>query len=97
MAEILREGFLVQNAYDEVDTYCPADKQIALLKLFTDFYSQVAPIVRQGVPIEQIRNLDVIKEFMRLKERAGNEPINETRIAMRAEISDLATEYEVAI
>jgi V/A-type H+-transporting ATPase subunit A len=96
MAEILREGFLVQNAYDEVDTYCPADKQIALLKLFTDFYSQVAPIVRQGIPIEQIRNLDVIKEFMRLKERAGNEPINETRIAMRGEISDLATEYEVA-
>jgi V/A-type H+-transporting ATPase subunit A len=97
MAEILREGFLIQNAFDEVDTYCPAEKQIALLKLFIDFNRQVSPLVRQGIPIEQVRDLDVVKEFMRLKEREGMEPIQETRVSMGSEIKELAERYEVII
>jgi V/A-type H+-transporting ATPase subunit A len=95
MAEIFREGFLIQNAFDEVDTYCPAEKQVALLKLFIEFYEKVSPIVRQGIPIEQVRDLDVIKDFMRLKEREGTEPIEDARINMRSDIEVLAQKYEV--
>jgi V/A-type H+-transporting ATPase subunit A len=95
MAEIFREGFLIQNAFDEVDTYCPAEKQVALLKLFLEFYEKVSPIVRQGIPIEQIRDLDVIKDFMRLKEREGTEPIEDARVNMRSDIEVLAKKYEV--
>ncbi len=95
MAEIFREGFLIQNAFDEVDTYCPAEKQVEMLKLFIEFYEKVSPIVRQGIPIEQIRDLDVIKDFMRLKEREGTEPIEETRLNMRSDIETLAQKYEV--
>ncbi|MFP3952026.1 MAG: V-type ATP synthase subunit A [Candidatus Bathyarchaeia archaeon] len=95
LAEILKEAFLIQNAFDEVDTYCPAEKQLSLLKLFIDFYGQVEPLVRQGIPIEQIRDMDVLEEFMRLKEREGTEPIQEARITMKANIDELAREYEV--
>jgi V/A-type H+-transporting ATPase subunit A len=95
IAELYREGFLIQNAFDEVDTYCPAEKQVALLKLFINFYEKASPLVRQGIPIEQIRELDVVKEFMRLKEREGTEPIDEVRIRMRSDIEALAQQYEV--
>jgi V/A-type H+-transporting ATPase subunit A len=94
-AEMLREGFLVQSAFHDVDRYCPPDKQVSLLKLFTDFYNTVRPLIEQGVPIDQVRELNVIREIMRLKEYEGTEPIEEARTLMMSEINELATEYEV--
>ncbi len=37
VAELLREGFLVQAAYHEVDTYCDAEKQTKLLRIIVEF------------------------------------------------------------
>ena len=95
MAEMLREGFLVQNAFHEVDTYCEAEKQAALLKVLIDFYNEVEPLIRQGVPIERIREMGVVTELLRLKERAGTGPIEEARGMMKEQANEVAEEYEV--
>lgn len=96
MAEMLREGFLVQSAFHEVDRYCSPEKQAALLEIYVDFYDVVSPLVRKGIPIEQIRDLDVLREMMRLKERQGLEPIKEARVQMKNDADELAIRYEVA-
>ncbi len=93
-AEMLREGFLVQSAFHEVDTYCLPDKQVKLLRLFTDFYNQVRPLIESGIPIDQVRELDVIREIMRLKERKGTEPIDQARETMNNQIRALQAQYE---
>jgi V/A-type H+-transporting ATPase subunit A len=95
LAEMLREGFLVQSAFHEVDTYCEAEKQTALLKVLIEFYNKVDPLVKAGVPIEMVRNMDIVTELMRLKERAGVEPIEEARKAILAQRDVIAEEYEV--
>ncbi|MCW4049071.1 MAG: V-type ATP synthase subunit A [Candidatus Bathyarchaeota archaeon] len=95
VAEMLREGFLVQSAFHEIDRFCSPEKQVALLKIFTDFYNSTRPLIEQGVPIDQIRELDVIREIMRLKEREGEEPIKDARSTMNVQISALAKQYEV--
>ncbi|MCW3990070.1 MAG: V-type ATP synthase subunit A [Candidatus Bathyarchaeota archaeon] len=95
MAEMLREGFLVQNAFHEVDTYCEAEKQVALLKVFIDFYDEVEPLIRQGVPIERIREMGVVTELLRLKEKPGTEPIDEARDLLKVQADEVAEEYEV--
>ena len=95
MAEILREGFLVQNAFHEVDTYCEAEKQAALLKVIIDFYNEVEPLIRQGVPIEKIREMGVVNELLRLKENPGTEPIDEVRGLLKVQADEVAEEYEV--
>jgi V/A-type H+-transporting ATPase subunit A len=95
LAEMLREGFLVQSAFHEVDTYCEAEKQTALLKVLIEFYNKVDPLVRAGVPIEKIREMDIVTEMMRLKERAGVEPIEEASKAILAQRDVIAEEYEV--
>ena len=97
LAEMLREGFLVQSAFHDVDTYCEAEKQTALLKVFIEFYTKVDPLVKAGVPIEKIRDMDVVSELMRLKERAGVEPIEEARGAILTQRDALAEEYEVKL
>jgi V/A-type H+-transporting ATPase subunit A len=97
LAEMLREGFLVQNAFHEVDTYCEAEKQSALLKVIIDFHNQVEPLIRQGVPIEKIREMGVLTELLRLKERQGTRPIKESYVEMETQTKDLAEEYEVEL
>jgi V/A-type H+-transporting ATPase subunit A len=97
LAEMLREGFLVQSAFHEVDTYCEAEKQTSLLKVLIEFYNKVDPLVRAGVPIEMIREMDIVTVLMRLKERAGVEPIEEASKAILAQRDVLAEEYEVKL
>ena len=95
LAEMLREGFLVQSAFHEVDTYCEAEKQTALLKAIIDFFNHVDPLVRQGVPIEKIREMGVVTELLRLKEREGTGPIKESHVMMDAQTKEIGEEYEV--
>jgi V/A-type H+-transporting ATPase subunit A len=95
VAEMLREGFLVQSAFHEVDRFCPPDKQVKLMKLFTDFYNVANPLIQQGIPIDRVRELDVIREIMRLKEREGTKPIDEARKLMIEQVKALEEEYEV--
>ena len=97
LAEMLREGFLVQSAFHDVDTYCEAEKQIALLKAIIEFYTMVEPLTKQGVPIEMIRDMDVVTELMRLKEREGVEPIEAATVEIKTQRDALAEEYEVKL
>jgi V/A-type H+-transporting ATPase subunit A len=96
LAEMLREGFLVQSAFHEIDTYCEAEKQTALLKAIIDFFNHVDPLVRQGVPIEKIREMGVLTELLRLKEREGTGPIKESYVMMDTQTKEISEEYEVA-
>jgi V/A-type H+-transporting ATPase subunit A len=94
LSEMIREGFLVQSAYHEVDTYCDAEKQAKLLRAIMDFYDATVPLVSRGIPIEQIREMKVISEIMRLKERKGTAEIDKVKGEMLAQIGDLAKKYE---
>lgn len=94
VAEMLREGFLVQSAFHDIDRYCAPEKQVKLMKIFTDFYNTVRPLIEQGIPIDQVRELNVIREIMRLKEREGTDPIDAARAQMLNEIDALAQQYQ---
>ena len=96
VAEMLREGFLVQNAYHEVDTFCAPEKQVKLLSLFTEFYNMTRPLTESGIPIDKVRELGVVREIMRLKEREGTQPIDQARGLMADEIRALKAQYEVS-
>lgn len=95
LSEMIREGFLVQSAYHEVDTYCDARKQAELLRFMIDFYDATSPLVSRGIPIEKIREMKVISEIMRLKERKEISDIDRVRGELIGQINELAKEYEV--
>ena len=67
-AELLKEGFLRQNAFSEVDSFSEPEKQVLLLKMIMDFHEAAYELVRNGVPIERIRSLPYISIMMRVKE-----------------------------
>lgn len=66
-AKIIREDFLQQNAYDDVDSYCSAKKQAMMLRLFLKFYHDINEVVSKGVSPKAIAKLPVKDDFARLK------------------------------
>ncbi len=54
VARLIREGFLQQNAFHEVDSYCSLKKQYGILKSIISFSEQANAAVDVGVPIESI-------------------------------------------
>ncbi|RLF03074.1 MAG: V-type ATP synthase subunit A [Thermoprotei archaeon] len=72
-ARILREGFLQQDAFDEIDTYCSVEKQFKLLKTIIDFHREAERLIERGVPFHRIRELKIIERLMRIKEEIPND------------------------
>ncbi len=75
-ARSLREDFLQQNAFHEVDTYCPGEKQYHMLRLILKFHKLITDAVEKGVPMERIRKLSV-KEDLAYMGRIPNETYRE--------------------
>ncbi len=95
ISEILREGFLFQNAFHEVDTYCPPEKQVTMLRAILQFYEMIKPLIDKGVPVEKIRELKTIVNLKRMRERPGTEWIEEIMKEAEIEVEALAREYEI--
>lgn len=54
ITRMIREYFLQQNAYHEVDTFCPMDKQFKLLKAITAWGNRAQSSLEGGAAIEEI-------------------------------------------
>ncbi|MDZ7799694.1 MAG: V-type ATP synthase subunit A [Trueperaceae bacterium] len=69
-AELLKEGFLRQNALHDVDAFCEPAKQARLLAFFVELHELGADLIEAGVPLLRLReNLDRAT-LTRLKESA---------------------------
>ncbi|MEM4298282.1 MAG: V-type ATP synthase subunit A [Nitrososphaerota archaeon] len=77
VARMIREGFLQQSAYDEVDAYCSPQKQLKLLKLFVLFHRLAREALSRGVPLKNIRSLPIIPKIIRAKYEIRNDALEE--------------------
>jgi len=66
-ARSIREDFLHQNSFHEVDTYTSLHKQYRMLKLILTFYHVAQAAIKAGVPIQKITKLNVIERIGRAK------------------------------
>lgn len=66
-ARVIREDFLQQNAFHEVDSFCSPKKQFRMLKIMLYFYDKCVEAVQRGIPAKQIAELEVKDDIARLK------------------------------
>lgn len=66
-ARSIREDFLHQNSFHEVDTYTPLHKQFLMMELVIAFYEQSAEALKEGATIKHILNMDVREKIGRFK------------------------------
>lgn len=66
-AKIIREDFLHQNAFDDVDTYTSFKKQFGMLELIMLLHQRSAEWLKAGKSMEDLLGLDVKSEIARAK------------------------------
>jgi len=75
VAEMLKNGFLTQSAFDEKDMYCTPKRQVVLLRIIMTVYRRGREIIQAGAPLAELRALPCIAEIMRAKGAYGNEEL----------------------
>ncbi|WP_192817991.1 V-type ATP synthase subunit A [Clostridium botulinum] len=67
VAKSLREDYLQQNAFHEVDTYASLEKQYKMLKLVLFFYDEAERALNAGVYLKELLDLEVRDKIARAK------------------------------
>jgi V/A-type H+-transporting ATPase subunit A len=89
-AEMIKNGFLQQNAFDDVDMFCVPDKQVRILKMIMDFHARALEIIRLGAPLLKIKALPALEKIVRAKSEVPNDDAE----ALPALAAELGTELE---
>ena len=88
-AEMIKNGFLQQNAYDEIDMFCAPDKQVRILKLIMDFYARALVIIQLGAPLLKFRELSCQERIVRAQvnhpQRGAGEAVRDRAAAHRGD------------
>jgi len=68
VTRMIREDFLQQSAYHEVDTYCVPTKAGLMLKTIMKFYELAQEMLSAGSGIESIRSSPMVYRISRMKD-----------------------------
>ncbi|WP_178843836.1 V-type ATP synthase subunit A [uncultured Treponema sp.] len=96
VADMIKNGFLQQSAFDEIDVYSVPEKQIQILLLMMEFYRRGAAVIKAGAPLSKVNALSVKDEIVRLKTTVPNdrlEMIKETESRFEEQMSGLERMY----
>lgn len=64
---ILREDYLQQSAYDEIDAFCPPKKQYWMLRVIYHLHESLARSVDVDTDFDAVGRLDVLEAVARMK------------------------------
>ena len=95
-ARLLREGFLQQNAMDDVDAFSTVQKQIRMLELILHFHERAQRIVKHGAPISVIHSMPIVDTLIRMKTLVPNDQLDKLEDIEKdidEQMSKLDTEY----
>ncbi len=87
IARSIREDFLHQNAFHEVDTYTSLKKQYLMLKTILFFYEKLKELVAKGQTVSELKKLPTWERIARMK-YATEDKIEEVVNSIREEIEN---------
>jgi len=68
VTRMIREDFLMQSAYHEIDTYCMPAKAQLMLKTIIKFYELAQGMLDSGVSVAEIRSSPIVPRISRMKD-----------------------------
>ena len=77
VSEMIKNGFLQQNAFDDIDVFSVPEKQIMILQLIIQYYKRAYSIIKQGAPLMKVTNLPVREEIVRIKTSIANDNLTQ--------------------
>ena len=92
-ARSIREDFLHQNSFHEVDTYSSLQKQYLLMKLVIAFYEQSKEALDKGANIQGLIKMDVREKIGRFKYVTEDKLDKEYKVTMDELAADIANVF----
>ncbi|ADD04950.1 A-type ATP synthase subunit A [Natrialba magadii ATCC 43099] len=90
VARYLREAWLQQNAFHDVDTYCDPKKTYRMLLAIKTFNDEAFDALEAGVPVEEITDVDATPRLNRMNTSdEWNEFIDELESELEEQIRSL--------
>jgi V/A-type H+-transporting ATPase subunit A len=75
LAQIVRVGFLQQNAFHDQDTYVPLAKQILMLEVIAHLVDRSRAAVAAGIPYSKVVDEDLFGQITRMKYNVPNDDL----------------------
>ncbi len=94
VTRMIREDYLQQDAFDEVDTYCPPRKQVTMLRVILKFHRRTMEAVDNGVPVDEIAKLKVREGIGRMKFEPELEKVKSLMDEVDRQFDELIKRYE---
>ena len=73
IAQLIKNGFLIQSAFDDIDNFTDAKKLLGIIKLILLVYKEGEELLKQGFLIDDIKELDTINGVLRINHAIKNE------------------------
>ena len=89
VSRMIREDFLMQSAYHEIDTYCMPARAQLMLKTITKFYELTQVMAESGTAVAEIRSSPIVYRIARMKDIPNEE--------FEQRIKELWSEMEVSL
>ena len=96
-ARSIREDFLHQNSFDEVDTYTSLNKQLLMMKLVMSYYDKAKEALSKGAGMNDLINMEVREKIGRFKytpENQVDDVFKQISEELDKEISDVLSRKE---
>lgn len=87
VAELLKEGYLTQSAYDARDAHCSPERQVVLLRTILGVHRRGRDLLQAGVPLARLRALPALAQLPRAKSTYGDAEL-EGLLRLEARIGD---------
>ena len=73
IANVIRVGFLQQNAFHQDDTFVSMEKQLKMMRVILHLYQTAQTLVARSIPLSQITATGLFDEMVRIKYDVPND------------------------
>lgn len=94
--DMIKQGFLQQNSFDDIDMFSAPHKQIIIITTIVAFYRRSFTLIKNGCPLYKVMNMNVKEEIIRMKSKYANDDIDGMKSLskkMNSEFDELAKMY----
>jgi V/A-type H+-transporting ATPase subunit A len=67
VARMIREDFLQQNAYHDIDSFCSLEKQYLMAKIILRWYDYAGEMIERGMGMEKLEGMKIKDVIARMK------------------------------
>lgn len=96
VSTVLKEGYLIQNSFNDNDRYSSPRKTMELIELFIQFYKSSLKLIKLGVPVFRFKQMVCLHKLRRARLDYHSKDISnisELELEMRQEFESLEEQY----